>query len=102
MRSKDSASPSGYAYLVCALVGAFVAFTLPATVPALKTHTGTLAVIIELELRYENLILALGATWLLYLLLKRKVRGAQGIVMCGGLGFACMRLMIALVAVFRR
>jgi hypothetical protein len=101
MKAAKSSGISPY-YVICAFAGAFVGLVLPAANTATTDHSGILAAIIAFELNYLNLLTTLGAIWLLYWLVSRKVVGREGMVLYGGLGFVCVRLILAAVNFFHR
>ena len=91
-----------YMCIVCALIGAFIGFLIPQTKAFPSQQSGIVAAIIAFELNYINLITTLGAVWLLYRLLSRKVRGREALVMYGALGFVSIRLILASLSFFHK
>ena len=94
VKAENSSGISRYEVL-CASIGAFVGFLLPITHTLPPNHPGFIAAIIAFEMNRWNLITTLGALLLVYVLLKRKVRGREALVLYGGLGLVCVRLSLA-------
>ncbi len=101
MKSLPSKHISNSWLITCAFAGAFVGFLLPSAKVGLLEHSGRLASIIDFELGYLNLITTCGGAVLLYWLLTRKTRGAEGMIICGGLGFVSIRLLLASISYLR-
>ncbi len=84
-----------YLFIGCGFIGAFVGFLMPEGKIPQPEHSGIISAFIRFELNYINFITTLGAAVLAYLLLKRKVSGRAAMIICGALGFACVRLLLA-------
>jgi uncharacterized BrkB/YihY/UPF0761 family membrane protein len=102
MKAESSSRISGFVYVICAFVGALIGLMVPTTKDLPVQHHGILAAMIAFELNYLNLLTTLGAIWLFYWLLKRRVRPREAMVMYGGLGFVCVRLIFASVNFFHK
>lgn len=83
--------------IISLTVGAIVGFLLPDMHTSLPQHHGVVATIIAFELSYINLITTAGLLLLIYWLFVRRKRGRETPIMYGALGFAFVRLVVAVL-----
>ena len=83
-------------YLACIMAGAFAAFLTPDfQMKPIRNHNWVES-IIAFQIDHMNLLLIVTLAWLIFWILKKRVKGPEALIVFVGLGFVLFRLLLAI------